>query len=70
MRDVKLRVFILINEERRDYVVALPGDTTVVDAPEVVRAAVEKRLGTTTFKVTGVHLHPHWDPRRDGNGHD
>jgi hypothetical protein len=69
MRHVKLRAFLLIREERRDYVVALPGDTLMVDAEEAVRDALGKRLRTRVgFKITGVQLYPHWNQRRDGNG--
>jgi len=69
MRHIKLRVFIVILEERRDYVVELPGETLMVDAEDAVRDALAKRLGTRDgFKVTGVQLYPHWNARRDGNG--
>ena len=69
MKHIKLRVFILVMEERRDYVVELPGDTLMVDAEEAVRDALGKRLGTRDgFKITGVQLYPHWNQRRDGNG--
>lgn len=67
MQPVKLRVFILINDNRQDRVVALPGDTPVVDVREAAHAALARRLGTVSFKITGVNLYPHWSKERDGN---
>lgn len=64
MRDVKLRVFVGMGEERRDHVVTLPGDTPVAVAGDAVRRELERRLGTVSFKVTRVGLYPHWDGGR------
>jgi len=67
--NIKLRVFILIREERRDYVVALPGNTPVSAAGEAVRDVLTSRLGTRDgFKITGVQLYPHWNKELDGYG--
>jgi len=61
MRSVRLRVFVVVAGERRDHVVELPGETPVAQAREAVEAEMARRLGTTSFEVTGVNLYPHWN---------
>ncbi len=70
MREVKLRVFILIGDMRQDHVVSLPGETPVVDVKDAAHQALARRLGTVSFKVTGVNLYPHWNKELHGNGHE
>lgn len=69
-KKIKLRVFIAADAAKRiqDHVVELPGETRCVDVKEEVHKALARKLGTVSFKVTGVNLYPHWDKRRHGNG--
>lgn len=69
-KKIKLRVFIAADAAERiqDHVVELPGETPCVDVKEEAHKALARKLGTVSFKVTGVNLYPHWDKRRHGNG--
>lgn len=60
-RNVMLRVFVVVAGERSDCVVALPGETPVAAVREAVDDEMVRRLGTTSFRVTGVNLYPHWN---------
>lgn len=67
---IKLRVFIAADAAERiqDHVIELPGETRCVDVKDAAHEVLAQRLGTVSFKVTGVNLYPHWDKRRHGNG--
>lgn len=61
MTDIRLRVFIVMGEERSDHRVKLPGNTTVATALDAAHKKLVGKLGTPDFKITGVQLYPHWN---------
>lgn len=63
VQPVKLRVFIEAGGRRTDHVVSLPGETPCVDAKDVAHRLLTRKLNTSSFKVTGVNLYPHWNDK-------